>query len=74
MTKKTIIPTRVKLIRMPPGPASRSAFPEPTSRPGPMIPFYHFLLFSEHVRFFVAVTVVVVVVMAVEGMHVTDLL
>lgn len=38
ITKNTITPTREKLIRIPAGPARRSAFPDPTRRPGPMIP------------------------------------
>lgn len=38
MTKKTRIPTSEKLIRIPAGPARCSAFPEPTRRPGPMMP------------------------------------
>lgn len=38
MTKKTIIPTREKLINAPAGPPSWSALPELTSNPGPIIP------------------------------------
>ena len=38
ITKKTIIPTNAKLMRTPAGPPSLSAFPDPTSNPGPMIP------------------------------------
>jgi hypothetical protein len=38
MTKKTMMPTSEKLIKTPPGPASLNAFPDPTSKPGPIIP------------------------------------
>lgn len=38
ITKKTMIPTSEKLMRIPAGPARRRAFPEPTRRPGPMMP------------------------------------
>jgi hypothetical protein len=38
ITKKTIMPTKEKLISEPAGPPSCNAFPELTSNPGPMIP------------------------------------
>jgi hypothetical protein len=38
MTKKTMIPTKEKLIKIPAGPALLRALPEPTSKPGPIIP------------------------------------
>jgi hypothetical protein len=38
MTKKTMMPTSEKLIKTPPGPASLNAFPDPTSKPGPIMP------------------------------------
>jgi hypothetical protein len=44
MTKYTIIPTSEKLIKTPAGPPSLNAFPEPTRRPGPMIPVELFVV------------------------------
>lgn len=38
MTKKTMIPTKEKLINTPAGPPLLRALPEPTSKPGPIIP------------------------------------
>jgi len=38
ITKKTIIPTRMKLMRIPAGPARCKALPDPTSNPGPIMP------------------------------------
>jgi hypothetical protein len=38
MTKYTMSPTREKLIKIPAGPARCKALPDPTRRPGPMIP------------------------------------
>jgi hypothetical protein len=38
ITKKTIMPTSEKLINAPAGPPSDKAFPELTSKPGPIIP------------------------------------
>jgi len=32
------MPTKEKLMRMPPGPARWSALPEPTNSPGPIMP------------------------------------
>lgn len=38
ITKNTMMPTKEKLMRVPAGPARCNALPEPTSRPGPMMP------------------------------------